>query len=381
MKVIIPAHTSQRFNRKGKFIGTITTPELEAEVVDTDTKPTPEPKEENPELEAAVVRYFANMRLAAKYHMDNYKKPGFYTNDDGKLEAAPYDWEHSIQYYEGALVYLRIGDVLGDFKLKQFGEMLYNQFNGRDKNSEVIPWGELGATKYGLKKRSQWVFGEQAAHFGDETRLVDLKNNSCYMAYYDGVSDALEGRDLRGLAYLVDTWRPRNEVYDTAGMEKWSEILSATETASHTLGSKEFDLFYMAAMLGISLIRVLHGMSPRTGPFSLTLSSIFLIAEFISKHVEPDGRLKYGVGFIDDGSGGNETEAYYNELSLIIAPFLYETFKFESKFKYSNDAIALFIHGVNHADLITNPRAFCQNYRYSIDMALELAEQFEFEEF
>lgn len=378
MKIRIPAHTSQRFNKKGKPAGTIETPELIAEVIEDDAEPQPVP--ENEELKAAVERYFQNMRLAAQFHMDNYQKPGFFTNDDGIVEASPYDWENSIQFYEGALVYDRIGDVLESQKFKMFGSTLYNQLNGRDKESGVIPWGELGPTKYGLKKRSQWVFGEQAAHFGDETRVKDLRQHSCYMAYEDGLKDCLDGRDLRGLAYLFDTLKPREYDPNEFDAERYWSLLETVCEATKTLGTSDFELFYMSAMLGHSLEKTLKDFVVDSENHIKIKNSVFFITNFISTHAENDGRLRYGTGFVDDGKGNNEAEFYYNELSLIIAPLAWKAILLTDSDTYllslGRLAQKMFIHGVNNADLITHPKAFCQNYRYSIDMALELAKEF-----
>lgn len=296
----------------------------------------------------------------------------FYGQDkiDTPYEATGtrYDDERSPLYYDGSETY--------------YNQSLY--WTGRDNTyatgalslsnhlwtEYTSVYGTLGPGSDGYRKNSQWVFGASADR-KSSSHLEDMTANSSYSAYLDGHVDAYNDSDARGIGYLLDAYcryyRNTSTNIMLAGRNQLEHLADIASDYCDNLGAvspKTKEVFFQCGILGYMMMTNKDILDPLIA----TTTQVAKIVDYISDQCEvintDQYRLKYGAGYIDDGIGGNEANAYYPGLEMVCVP-MFKWFP-----AYQTFADGLWEYAVENVDL-TLEKDYAEHYRFSIPYIMD----------
>lgn len=222
----------------------------------------------------------------------------------------------------------------------------------------------------GYRKRSQWVFATSAER-ESAPHLKDMTEWSSYAAYNDGHQDAYDDSDARGLGYLVDAYcrykRTTGLDIFLYGRNQLPHIAPILESYCNNLGPvspKTKEIYFQLGVLGFMMM----SNEDILDNYINTRDCVANIVQYISTKCElintDQYRLKYGTGFIDDGAGGNEANAYYPGLEMVCVA-MFKWFP-----TYQAYADGLWEYAVANVDL-TLQKDYAEHYRYSLPYIMD----------
>lgn len=280
--------------------------------------------------------------------------------------ASIYDDEHSVLYYDGAIVFY-LQYLYWDGVDQTYADNCLVMSNYLWGQYESV-YGAFGYTSVDprYKSRSQWVFPQGAEQFS-ASHLYDMCFFSSYASYLDGHDDAYLDSDARGIGYLFDAYMTYKA---TTGLDVINASLGGRNQTEHLIGivenyadnlgpvdGKTKEVLYMLGILSNAIMKHRYLLKPYFRPYQV----VDKILKYLSDFVEPSNnyRMRYGDGFIDDGAGNNEAVVYYPGLEMIATT----GFRWHKKYQTITDG--MFEYSVNNT-ILSQPKDYVEHYRWSL---------------